>query len=376
MQIALDQSSMMRLRTENKIKAQEAIYQLYEQFTGYTKEQQKWLTSHGYKLSDFVSLDSLQQDVMYQLDTIKYNPSITLALMPSSQQDAQILRNSFWRSVSDMKDRYNSDTEIITSTGLHIVGQEALDAAWQAGTINGADWTSGHASLNQAFATAFAALAESEQYKNIPITLEDTKNSDGTTRIGIITAMKTQGQTPTTEHPAQELLNLYYSMQPETVIDPETGQASIDWDGYYLKVDTIINTLTADQQTEFVQMITKNMTPIEKVRYQVSKDYFQAYNSRYRAVLTLFSADQQALIKEYDSASPDRRAAIKELTLPKGAKLISTYNSLLKLSGENLRKMSPELDAWLRVFGKTTSLLTVQAEAIYKQNCDLLGVPY
>jgi hypothetical protein len=188
--------------------------------------------------------------------------------------------------------------------------------------------------------------------------------------------MAKRGETPTTQHPARELLNLYYSFKPETIIDVETGESTVDWDGYYLRVRTLINTLSAEHQTEFVEMITKNMTPIEQMRYQVSSEYFQPYNARYRAVLSTFTEPEQALIEEYYHASPDRRAAIREITREgSDLKLISQYTSTLRLAGENLRKMSPELDAWMRVFGKTSTCLTEPAEVLYSQYCSELGVP-
>ena len=58
-----------------------------------------------------------------------------------------------------------------------------------------------------------------------------------------------------------------------------------------------------------------------------------------------------------------------------GVKLISRYQSANRITGQNLRLLSPELDAWLQFFEVTDITLTDAAGELYNQFRDDWGIP-
>ena len=66
---------------------------------------------------------------------------------------------------------------------------------------------------------------------------------------------------------------------------------------------------------------------------------------------------------------------MQEIDISEGKKLISHYRSLTSAIGLNLRKLSPELDAWLQFFEITDTTKTDAAAILYGQYRDEWGIP-
>jgi hypothetical protein len=187
--------------------------------------------------------------------------------------------------------------------------------------------------------------------------------------------MKSHGKTPAVQHPGEEILNLYYSLQVEQVWDEETGTLKYDWDGYFLKVDTIINTLKDGGRQDLVDYITRNYTDLERLRWEVSREWFIPYNRKSEVVIAQFSKEEQKIIREYLSATPVRRQALQEYVGEDGQKLISKYQQMNRQAGVNLRTLSPELDAWLLFFDRVDTVRTDEAQRLYEEYKKEWGLP-
>lgn len=374
--ILLEQGAIMRIRTQEQLDAWEQSGKLIEEKTGYTQEEQLWIRRHGFRVGDYVQLDPLDQAVLGEMDAIKYHTGTFLALMPSSWQEEDIIRYEFWHEIRTLDETLRAEGRI-TIGGQTIVGQEALDRLLREGKINMDMWDRGRAGLRERFSIAFDELSNTSRYKNVPITLEDIVDEEGNViRKGMVTLTLERNLVPPVQHPAEEILNLYYSIRLEKVFDPDTGKLVDDWDGYFLQVDAIIYVLSEARREDLIDMITRSMTPLERLRWEVTRQWFRPYSRRNQAILaTQFDEGQQRIVREWLFASPTRQDVLREVLMPDGKKLIATYQSMTRTAGQNLRLMNPELDGWLLFFGKTDTTLTPQAQELYFQLCGEWGIP-
>jgi len=177
-------------------------------------------------------------------------------------------------------------------------------------------------------------------------------------------------------HPANEILNLYYTIRLEQKPNDETGVLEDDWDSYLMEIDAIVRALTDAKRDDLVQIITADMSQLTRLRWEVTREWFRPYNRRGQAILvTQYAPEEQRQINEFYRASPARRAELREALAEDGDKLIASYQEDMRVAGQNLRMLNPELDAWLLFFGKTDKLQTPAAEQSYSEYCQQYGVP-
>ena len=364
MSMIMEQAAVLRIRTEEQIAAWEASGKLIEELTGYTLEDQLWIRRHGFRVGDYAQLDPLEQALLGEMDAMKYHSGVFSSLMPSTWQEEDRRRREFFG-------------EIRSYSEARLVDQETLDGQVRTGDINMTQWARARSELKSRNANFFQDLSETERYMGVAIDMEDTVRPDGSVREGMITRAKDRNMLPPIEHPAREILNAYYSIELEKKLDPASGKIVEDWDGYFQRIDTIISALSGVEQDDFVKMITRTMTDLEKLRWEVSKRFFRGYNRRQEAILrTLFDKEEQALIKRWIFGSPAERDAMQEVIHEEsGKKLISYYQSLVDTAGQNLRTLSPELDAWLQFFETTDTTLTDEAARLYTQYRKDWGIP-
>jgi len=237
-------------------------------------------------------------------------------------------------------------------------------------------WAAARSKLREQNSNFFTQLSNTERYKDIAIEMEDTINPDGSIRPGLISRAKDREMLPPIEHPAREILNAYYSIKLETKLDIETGNIVQDWDTYFLKIDTILNALNKANRQDMADMITQNMTDLEKLRWEVYRKYFRGYNRRQQAILTTqFDEVQQAQIRAWIQGSPQERVEIEAIVDEHGQSLVGSYRQQTRTTGENLRKLSPELDGWLLFFEITNTTLTDAGQSYYSQFRKEWGIP-
>ncbi|KKN74199.1 hypothetical protein LCGC14_0392850 [marine sediment metagenome] len=359
----MEQAGVLRIRTEEQLAAWEASSKLIEEKTGYGPEEQLWIRRHGFRIGDYAQLDSLDQDVIAQMDAVKYHSGIFSSIMPTAWQEEDRRRREFFREIRDYGDTVRLD-------------QEELDRQVRDGELNMGQWTRNRSDIRSRYTNFFDDLSETDRYKDVALELEDIVREDGTIREGLISRAEKREQLPPVQHPSEELLNFYYSIQLEKKLDLASGKRVDDWDGYFLKIDAIISTLDGVEREDFILVITKNMTDLEKLRWNVSRRYFRGYNRRQEAVLgTQFNEEEQAVIRQWIFGTPAERDIAQEVEHTSGRKLVSFYQSQVATIGTNLRSLSPELDAWLQFFEITDTTKTDAAAILYGQYRDEWGIP-
>ena len=358
----MEQAGIIRIRTEEQIAAWEASGKMIQELTGLTLEDQLWIRRHGFRVGDYAQLDPLGQALLGEMDAMKYHSGIFNTLMPTAWQDEDRRRREFFDEIRAYSEARKLD-------------QEELDRQARAGELNMRQWASAKSKLSERNANFFKDLSETDRYRNVAIDMEDIIRPDGTVREGMITRAKDRDMLPPIEHPAKEILNAYYSIELEKKVDPASGNLVDDWDGYFQKIDTIINALRGTNRDDLIEMITKNMTDLVRLRWEVSRRYFRGYNRRQTAILlTQFSDEEQAIIMRWTFGTPTERDEMREVEID-GKKVVSSYQEAARVTGQNLRMLSPELDAWLQFFEITDATLTDAATELYSQYRREWGIP-
>jgi len=371
----MDQAGILKIQTGNQLKAWEQAGLLIEEITGYTPEQQLYIRRVGQRVGDYVQLSPMAQDVLQEMDAIKYHSGVTLALMPSSWQEEDRVRSEFFHEIEALSDDIRGEGRLDVQ-GILTVGQAGIDQQARNGEISMGQWDNARGELRQMFTNGFNALASTDRYKNVPITLEDVVDAEGNViRDGLATSMEKRGKLPPVMEPGREILNFYYALQVVREYNLETGKLEWDWDGYFLKVDTIITTLKEVGREDLINHITREYTDLEKLRWQVAKEWFLPYNRKTEVVIAQFEPDEQSVIREYFAAPPERQLILRELTTAEGKKIVAQYEQMSRQAGVNLRIMNPELDAWLLFFDKIDKPQTDAAMLIYRQLKMQWGLP-
>jgi hypothetical protein len=189
---------------------------------------------------------------------------------------------------------------------------------------------------------------------------------------------KKYGITQPVQHPFDELVSLFFSIELTQTINPETGALEDDWDKYYAEREAIEAAIPEDRREEWNSYLSKNQTPLEEKRRLLYSQYFNKYYEVWDLILSRYSEDEQRLIKEYLSLAElntnlSRQQEIKLMAGKDGRQLISGFQSDISDARKALRYANPALDAWLYFWGKTSSFLTPQAEQMFYQISKEMG---
>lgn len=354
--ILLEQGGIFRVRANQMVDAWEESGKLIEEVSGLTQEQQLWIRRHGFRVADYSMLPPEHQDLLREMDSIKYWAGIYTVLFPSSWQEEDRKRSLFWSSIRDLDD-------------IRLSEYEESDRRVRAGEVSFRQWLRKNSQIAGKFRDDFDAIANSEEYQNVPIGLFDELDDEGNVvRKGLATVMEERNQLPPMLHPAEEILNMYYGIELEEAFDPVSESWYQDWDSYFWKIDNIVEAVGEDRRPDLIQQITKNMTELKRLYWQVSREYFRPYNRVQTVQLELYDEEQKRQIRRFLTTPSDtERDALKEVLTPDGTKLISGYTAETRQARQNMRLLNPELDAWLLFFQITQKTMTDEAQRLYTE---------
>lgn len=347
------QFAMFRFFPDEKKKAYEAAAQWNYELSGITPETQDWIRRHqgitGHDLNYYIGgLTPLQQDALNAASGIQTWSRLSTPMLPQSEQEKVTRTTEFWREVERKRN------ENVTKFGdLDKLLANNLSGDTPDISIN--QWMSQVGDLLSQSANLITELKKNPRYANIPVTYAER-----------VAEYEKSGRQPTF-HPIQELLWMYYELKPEEAINPETGVVGLDWDTYWAKTYVLLHSLDESVQAEFLSNMQRDWTPLRKLWWDTNVNYIRKYNNIRDVVMSRYNPDQQVDIKRYSVAAEEERTELESILLPNGNKLIATFNAEVTRARRNMRKLLPELDAYLLIWGKTKELLTKQAELSYQQ---------
>jgi len=353
--VGMEQFGLFRMRTDEQYEVYEKASTAIEEMTGITSEQQRWYRMHGYRIWDVVGgLSFTQQAILQEMDYYRW-VGLNTPLLPSRQQDQVRKAELFWDDVKHYtENQYQDKLSLQQDLIRGVIGPDAYINSVRA--------------LYSDQRTYIDDLHDTNLYKNVPITLEEKK-----------VMMEEHNIIIPTLHPSKELLNLYFSIELTQKIDEETGEKVWDWDSFWAQREAIEDAVPEEYKAEWDDYLEKNTTPLEKIRRQVSDEYFKPYNRVWEQVLkTQYDEGEQRLINEWYSLrrrgiNLDRQAVISSTVRDNGRQLISNFQSDTSEARRALRYANPLLDAWLFYWGRTTSFLTPEASQFYPSICHTTG---
>lgn len=367
---ANEQFGLFRLRPPEMKEAYDAAALINEEILGIPVETQDWIRQHSAitnkNLSNYFPLDPLQQDMLYETSGIGDWANMAYPLLPSLQQQEMTWVILFWKQVEETRDK--AETEGLKGVPSFSELDDSLIKYWrnQPGGMSPRDWRSRNGDLLAAIGAVIEVLSNTPPFDKVPLTLE--------ARIEYYEKWRV---TEPVFHPARELLWYYQELEPEYIrsdnpkYDPDLGEGW-DFDTYFAQTRALIESLPPEQQHKFIQMVQRNWTPVFKVWWAVNREYIRPYRMVRQVALDRYTPEEQAIIKQATWAPPEKREELRAVMTEEGRRLVASFDAEVRTGRRNLRLVDPQLDAWLGIWGITTTLLTPQAEEAYRLTIERL----
>lgn len=349
------QMGLFRFRPQEMKDAFNLSSKFIEEQSGIPVSVQEWIRRHsavtGKNMSYYYALDPLQQKALYEIEQVKQWSKMAYPLKPSWLKDKETKVILYYHQLEELSDK--SKTEGISD----FISRDEADrrlmnffAGSTSDTMTPVQWVTEQQNISEYIANYGDVLKNDPHYKDVPITLEER-----------IQSYKDNYNMEPVFHPAQELLYKYYEIRPEKKDDIDLGW-TYDWDTYFRQIEAIHNALPDDKKQEFISMIQRNWTPMYKMFWNVNREYFRPYRNVRTELLSKFDAEEQSILKRSQVAGA---AELNEIKTQYG-ELVSNFETAVRNTHRNMRLLNPTLDAWLNVWAKNQTLLTPEAERIYK----------
>jgi hypothetical protein len=356
-----EQGAILRFRPAEYTQYLENSYKVMEEMTGVSVEEQKRISAlyptTGKKLSDYIHLNIAQQKFLHEIEGYERWRNVTSSLSPSSWQEEDRRVRRYYEEIETMYDSARTKGLYDQSGQIISKGIDQLTSDWINGRATAKDWVNGRSELFGSLATASNQLANSLAYRDVPKSLEAraARNLE-------------RSSPPPTYAPDEELLYLYYELKPQDRINEETGQMEKDFDTYYAQIDALLTSLQEPYRQIFLDRIQSNWNPMERLYWNISREYIRPYRKVRQLYLDKYNPDQKAIIQRVESSEGTEREALMAQVDPKtGRKIYSQFSEEVRSAREALRQMSPDLDAWLNFWGKTTSFQSPAARSKYEE---------
>ena len=344
---AFEQLGFARMKSEDQYALAAASAQFIEENYGITIEQQKEIRRRGEKLYDIIGgLDPWEVAVMKELDFYKYSGSIN-PVLPSHKQEILNRIELDWEDVTEYSAKMREDIlevqqEFLTGTEHGRIGPDEFLFKVKELYAKRGDYIDSKTAEN-------------------PLMLLENRGE----------YYEKYGDTMPVLSPYSELMNMYFDIEPEEMVDPSTGARTLNWDKFWATREMIAAAIPAEDKAKWDEYISRNTVPMMQVWGDSYKDYLKKYYGLWDRVLVEYPEQEQQMIQEYLNlerlgtglqTQEQIKAYISERD---GRQLISSFRSSISNEREALRYSNPALDAWLYYWGKTTSFKTPQAEALY-----------
>ncbi len=357
--ILMQQTGLFRIRPQEFTEIRGEMRLAIEEATGVPIRVQEQIDHQypvtGKRFSDYYKLDVYQQKLLYEWETYRRWQGVTTPLYPSSWQLLDVKIRDYYQEVEKV---YEEARHVGTYEDGELVrpGMVEANRQWVEGEIGPDQWKALRSDIQGGLSEAIRVLGESPAYKDVPKTFEERA-----------IMLEERGIPTPTQTPDQELLYYYYELSPEYKYNWESQRMERDFDTYYAYIDILLESLDAPHRERLLQRIQADWTPMEKLYWQVSRDYMRPYRNLRDITLQQYSPEEVQQIRRYEVASAAEREQLQEVIGPDGEKLISGFQKRLREARQRLRILDPNTDAWLNFFGITTSLLSTEANEIYEE---------
>jgi hypothetical protein len=293
--------------------------------------------------------------MLYEWEEYRRWQGMITPLYPSSWQALEVKIRDYYEELE--KNSHEARYEGLYEDG-ELVRPSIVDINRQriTGEIGPDQWRSWREQIQSGLGEVGRALGESPAYKDVPKTFEERA-----------AWMEHKGMPTPTMSPDQELLYYYYELEPKYKYNWDSGRMEMDFDTYYSQIDILLESLDETKRQVLLSRIQLDWTPFERLYWTVSREYLRPYRNVKEVVMSQYSDEEIRQIRRYEVARGKEREQLKEVIGPDGQKLIAGFNARVREARQRLRYIDPQLDAWSYFWGNTDTLLTTEAELIYRQ---------
>ncbi len=277
--IAMNNTGILRYRPESKREFLASAEDAVEQFIGIDKETQAHIKRMGISPYQLVAVSGFQRRAIR--DTIdNYDAWVGsgFALRPVEEQEELLKVDEFWRE----HERAQVDFE--TEVAL-------LSDKWTRGEVSGSQARDEYRTIQTARAKLFEFLKSNPRFTGVPITLQER-----------IAWTQKFGNPPPLVHPVDEILEAYYSIDPEKFLDPATGETA--WDLFFDAREATLDKFAQEFSPAIVEVartsLRQGTTPFDrslKVAAPKIREYF---------------AVRTNLLRDLEQTNPPVAAAYRE----------------------------------------------------------------
>jgi hypothetical protein len=358
--ILMEQTGMFRIRPEEYNDFIEATKKLIEERLGVPVAIQdkinKLYPVTGKRISDYYKLDPLDQKILYEVEQMQLWSGVISPLMPSEWQEVDRRIREYWDATKSIQEKARVTGFYDADGNVEILSEIEANRLLVHGNMSPEQWENelGDA-LNRA-AIEIQSLKDND-YTEVPVTLEERA-----------AYYAERGEPMPTEHPGEEMIRLWYEQSPKKRWDFENERWVTDFATYYAATEKLLDLLPEPYKQRFLDTIMYRWSPLTKLHWTVNKDYIRPYRLAKDVILQTLTPEEKDIIARYEVAAGSEREALKEFVHAEtGQQLISWFTSKLGEVHTNMRKLDPELDAWLMFWGEVDTAKTSTADKRYQE---------
>lgn len=344
-----EQFGMLRMRSDESYELAQAAAAFIEEQWGFTPEQQRTARMRGEKLWDLIGgLDPWETAVLQEMDFFKYSGSIN-PVLPSHKQEILNKIELDWADVMAYSETVVA--EILELQEDFLTGSER-----------------GRLSPDSFLQRVREQYAKRRDYIDVKTKANPLMLLENRTEY-----YAKYGEVMPVQSPYNELMDMYFSIELEEIVDPATGERVYDWDKFWANREMITAAIPESDKGRWTEFLSRHTAPAMQVWHDVYNTYFRKYYGLWDKTLTTYSDEEQALITEYlflekTQQQLERQEEIKNTESSKDDRLlISSFRSAVSDERAALRYANPHLDAWLYYWGRTTSFKSLTGEEVYIQ---------
>jgi hypothetical protein len=344
-QVLFEQTGLFRFNPQERIELRKLANIIISEITGIPVDNLEDMRRFGIRLEDVMGpMPPNMIEALNQLEQWRRFSGASVVLLPSQEGKARALVTEFWQTYAEQM-AIERDLLLELEQQYRVNPTEGTYAAWVAQLrVKGT-----------AASRIIANLKALPLFENVPVTIDERRAFANETGIKIFF------------HPAEELRELYFSFELEQKWDEELGRMVDDFDGLFAHRDVIENSMSAEENQDFQEWARQNSTPLEQLKYVITRDYLRPYQLIYDAVLNTFSAEERSIIRRSREASGDKRSELRAEKTEGGDLIVADFEGQLRTARKNMRTFDPQLDAWLLFFRKTSRAASEEGNAIFNQ---------
>lgn len=338
------QTGLLKMAPKELEKHQQTVAEIIAYYTGISPEQQKELKDAGYRISDVAYIPKEARAV---IDLLPFSGSATSVLQPEGWQQVLDDQARAWDKIEDevWNPRYE---EQLTDDELFVEGGP--------GVFNWID------RMRMRRSESFNKQQGMIDAYDLPMTQEEMSQ-----------LYEQFGMAVPAFNPEKYIIEQYYTIQPEELVDPVSGKLYTDWETYWRRREGFMSIMPDDLRVKFEDYLDRRRTPLEKMFEEVSTTQLKPYWNLSSSVIEVLPDEHKSIIALWKMAStPEDKARYEAITFrgetltgePQMLSIVGNYNSMVRRARQAYRKAHPTTDYFLYRWGYVTKVVTPEAQSI------------